>query len=108
MGFINGELQYTDGKGDIMLVFEDDEEEYWMYTNHNLKKDNDIHEIPGFITRGPGNIMEDMGRQAIQASHQNINEPHCIICGDTKDQCKLVKAAGKILCEFCFNIQMNM
>jgi len=82
-----------------------------MRTNHNLQKDNDIHDIhdiPGFVTRGPGNMMENLGRQVIQSSHQNINESHCIICGDTKDQCKLVKAAGKILCEECFNIQINM
>lgn len=34
--------------------------------------------------------------------------PFCEICGDTSDKCKLVRAAGIVLCEDCVRIQLAM
>lgn len=43
---------------------------------------------------------------------ENITEIHCKICGDTKDDGKILKIPTQIgdiyLCEFCYNVQEQM
>lgn len=48
-------------------------------------------------------------QQMISSSHKTL-EPHCQICGDTHDQCPLVRFEGtdRYLCETCYDYQRNM
>jgi hypothetical protein len=42
--------------------------------------------------------------------HTRNEKPHCVICGDTQEQCPLVRFnnSSKLLCEDCVRIQKNM
>jgi hypothetical protein len=51
-------------------------------------------------------------RSMIEEKFKNIKEPHCKICGDTENDGKILKIPTQIgdiyLCQFCYDIQINM
>lgn len=51
------------------------------------------------------NIVHDSVKKQLGIPDSEKVPPHCMICGD---QDKLVRAAGNIYCEFCFNVQSKM
>tara|TARA_R110000751_G_scaffold15016_3_gene48634 strand:- start:1384 stop:1626 length:243 start_codon:yes stop_codon:yes gene_type:complete len=54
-------------------------------------------------------LSQEIARNAIDKLTANIKEPCCRICGDTEKDGKLVEIQGEFcLCEFCFNVQINM
>jgi len=61
----------------------------------------------------PKNISQKIARETIYNLTKNIKEDHCLICGDTEKDGKIVKVKTfndgyKHFCEFCYNVQMNM
>lgn len=61
----------------------------------------------------PKNIKEAFIRQTIINKNKNKKEIHCIICGDTEKDGKIVKVnsidgSHKYFCQDCYDIQINM
>ena len=55
------------------------------------------------------NIFEQMFREQVKQSYSDIQEPHCLICGDTSKLCHLNNiSSGEIICDDCMRIQENM
>ena len=83
----------------------------------NNKEDNgrnNIEESSDFyVTLPPQNNSQKIVREQIKKLTSHIKEPHCIICGDTTEQSKLIKVTTindgiQYLCDFCFECQKNM
>jgi esterase/lipase len=60
----------------------------------------------------PTNTFQANYRNEMKKTLSHIKEPHCMVCGDTDEQCKIVEIPTnvgiKILCTDCFAIQKNM
>lgn len=61
----------------------------------------------------PQNNIQRIVREQIKNLTSHITEPHCIICGDTVEQSKLIEVRttnndSQYLCDFCFKIQQKM
>lgn len=60
----------------------------------------------------PQTLTQSITRNTLNKLMENIKEPHCEICGDTENDCKIKKIPTQIgyiyLCEDCYDIQLNM
>lgn len=74
---------------------------------------NIIEDKSTYFELKPKNIVQSMTRNIIDDLNSKIKENHCLICGDTEQDGKLVKikmknSSVKYFCEFCHNIQTNV
>jgi hypothetical protein len=60
----------------------------------------------GVICTKDDNLIEI--RQQYKLKYSHIKEPHCLVCGDTEKECKLVRTVAGIFCEECEYIQLNV
>jgi hypothetical protein len=69
-------------------------------------------ELPPHTVLPPKSFEQMMVRQYLEKKMENIKEPHCKICGDTEKNGKIMKIPTQnndiYLCEFCYNVQINM
>jgi hypothetical protein len=73
-----------------------------------LKNQCVIKDMEGYVLVDPKDISEGHRRKIIESITSRTSVPHCLICGDTETEGKLVKVQGQVLCKECFNIQKNM
>ena len=83
-------------------------------TNKHKKSEDEsnITELHPHIALPPQNLFQSIHRTLIAEHLKHIDEPHCLVCGDTEKQCKLLKIptqnGEQILCQDCYNIQSQM
>lgn len=60
----------------------------------------------------PQTLSQSITRNTLKELMKNIKEPHCEICGDTENESKILKIKTQLdniyLCDFCYNVQINM
>ena len=78
----------------------------------NNSSTSNIETLDTQIYLPPATLEQSIFRNKLEKLMENIKEPHCKICGDTQNDSKLLKIPTQIgdiyLCEFCYNVQMDM
>jgi hypothetical protein len=68
--------------------------------------------IPIHTYLPPQTLTQSITRHTLDILMENITDPHCKICGDIENDCKILKIPTQIgniyLCEFCYNVQSKM
>ena len=71
-----------------------------------------IINLPQHTEISPTSLQQTIVREQLEKRMKNIKEPHCKICGDTKEDGKIMKIPTQngvtYLCEFCYDVQINM
>jgi hypothetical protein len=104
------------GKPRYPEKFTDDEYKIKLIDRYNCGKYSievtKIEDIPKHTYISPQTLRESITRNTLDELNKNIKELHCKICGDTEKEGKIMKIPTQIgdiyLCEFCYNIQINM
>ena len=65
------------------------------------------------IALPPKNLGQVIWREQTKQWLNRIKEPHCIVCGDTENDGKILQIPIKngeciLFCEFCYKIQSKM
>ena len=76
------------------------------------EKKSNVEVLPTHNYLHPQTLNQSMARVTLDLLNEKIQKHHCKICGDTEDDGKIFKIPTQVndiyLCEFCYNVQINM